>query len=74
MPTKSVVDEAIAKDIVSAMKQTHGIEPSDIDIRVKDGEVTLARTVASPVVYRAALDCVENTFGVVDIIDNIVVK
>ncbi len=74
VPTKSVVDEAIAKDIVSAMKQTHGIEPSDIDIRVKEGKVTLAGTVASPALYRAALDCVENTFGVVDIIDNIVVK
>jgi osmotically-inducible protein OsmY len=74
VPTKSVVDEAIAKDIVSAMKQTDGIEPSDIDIRVKEGKVTLAGTVSSPIVYRTALDCVENIFGVVDIIDNIVVK
>jgi osmotically-inducible protein OsmY len=74
VPTKSVVDEAIANDIVSALKQTSGIEPSDIDIRVKAGKVTLAGTVSSPIAYHAALDCVENAFGVVDIVDNIVVK
>jgi len=74
VPTKGVVDEAISKDTVSAMKQTNGIKPSDIDIRVKDGKVTLAGTVSSPVTYRAALDCVENTFGFVDIVDNIAVE
>lgn len=74
VPTKSVVDEAIAKDIVSAMEQTDGINPSDLDVRVKNGKVTLAGTVSSPIAHRAALDCVENTFGVVDIIDKIAVK
>ncbi|MHA2601675.1 MAG: BON domain-containing protein [Candidatus Thorarchaeota archaeon SMTZ1-83] len=74
VPTKSVVDEAIADDIISAMKQTDGVEPSDMDIRVKDGKVTIAGTVTSPIAYRTALECVENTFGVVDVIDNIVVE
>jgi osmotically-inducible protein OsmY len=74
VPTKSVVDEAIAKDIVSAMEQTDGISPSDLDVQVKNGKVTLAGTVSSSIAHRAALDCVENTFGVVDIIDKIVAK
>jgi osmotically-inducible protein OsmY len=74
VPTKSVVDEAIAKDVVSAMEKTDGIKPSDLDIQVKDGKVTLIGSVKGPIAYKAAIECAENTFGVVDIIDKIVVK
>ena len=74
VPTKSVIDEAIAKDIKLAMEKTDGIDPSAIDIRVKDGKVTLSGDVKGARAYHAALECVVNTFGVVDIDNNLLAK
>jgi len=74
VPTKSVVDEAIAKDIKLAMQKTDGIDPSAIDIRVKDGKVTLSGNVKGARAYHAALECVVNTFGVVDMDNNLSIK
>jgi len=74
VPTKSVVDEAIAKDIKLAMERTDVINPSAVDIRVKDGKVTLSGNIKGARAYHAALECVVNTFGVVDIDDNLSVK
>ena len=74
VPAKSVVDEAIAKDIKLAMQKTDGIDPSAIDIRVKDGKVTLSGNVKGARAYHAALECVVNTFGVVDMDNNLSIK
>jgi osmotically-inducible protein OsmY len=74
VPTKSVVDEAIAEDIVSAIEKTNGINPSDLDLQVKNGKVTVAGTVSNPAAYHAALECIENTLGVVDIKESISIK
>ncbi|MFW9886801.1 MAG: BON domain-containing protein [Candidatus Thorarchaeota archaeon] len=74
VPTKSVVDEAIAKDITLAMEKTDGINPGTIDVRVKDGKVTLSGNVKGARAYHAALECVVNTFGVVDMENNLSIK
>ncbi len=74
VPTKAVVDDVIADDVVKAISRSPIVDVNAIDIQVKNGVVTVSGVVSNRVEYEAALDVVSNTFGVKDIVNHIHIK
>ncbi|MNT70434.1 BON domain protein [compost metagenome] len=56
------------------LTRDRSIDADDIDIEVKDGEVTLMGSVPDRRMKHLAEDCVERALGVKDVINNIRVK
>ncbi len=63
-PTRDVVDEAIAEDVVAAMERDVLVDPEDVTVEVIDGIVTLTGTVPTWSSRRAAEDDAIYTAGV----------
>lgn len=74
VPTKAIVDDVIADDVVRAINRSYIVDVNDVDVRVKDGVVTVSGTVSNRVEYEAALDLASKTFGVKDVIDRLHIK
>lgn len=74
VPTKAIVDDVIADDIVGAISRSSIVDVNAIDIQVKNGEATISGAVSNRVEYEAVLDAVSNTFGVKNIVNNIHIK
>jgi osmotically-inducible protein OsmY len=74
VPTKSVVDTAIAEDVAKALERSYHVAADQVDIRVKDGVVTLSGFVPNRAMCEAALAAAQVTFGVKDIVDRMVVE
>ncbi|TFG13440.1 BON domain-containing protein [Candidatus Thorarchaeota archaeon] len=74
VPTESIVDKAIAEDITSALDRNLNVDVDDVDVRVKNGEVTLTGTVPSWSAYRAAINAAEFTAGVIEIEDSLKIE
>jgi osmotically-inducible protein OsmY len=74
VPTKNVVDKAIAKDIVNAIDRHYGLDPEEIDVRVSKGKVTLSGEVKSWLDYRSAMNIAEFTIGVKDVDDKLIIN
>lgn len=60
-------DERIREDACEALYRNPYIDASDIDVAVKDGQVTLRGTVESRNAKREAESCIENLSGVDDV-------
>jgi len=74
VPTESIVDKAIAEDITSALDRNLNVDVDDVNVRVKNGEVTLTGTVPSWSAYRAAINAAEFTAGVIEIEDSLKIE
>ncbi|MBN2230678.1 MAG: BON domain-containing protein [Candidatus Thorarchaeota archaeon] len=74
VPTKTVVDDVIADDVVQAINRSYIVDVNDIDVRVQNGIVTLSGDVSNRVEYDAAIEAASNTFGVKDVIDRLHIK
>ena len=74
VPTEDVLDKAIAEDVVSALETKFTVNADDVDVKVEDGTVTLSGTLPSWTSYRSAMDAAENTLGVTDVIDQLVIE
>jgi len=74
VPTQDIVDKAIAEDIVDAISRKAAVNAENVDVKVKDGEVTLSGTVSDWDADRAAYDAALYTVGVTGVIDNIIVE
>jgi len=72
VPTEDVVDEVIGEDLMAALDRNFYVDVNAIDVKVKDGKVTLSGRVESALSYRAAVDTARNTFGVKDVINNLI--
>lgn len=64
-------DERIKEQVCDILEQDHSIDASEIDVEVKDGEVTLTGTVQSREDKRLAEQLIEDCAGVKDVINNI---
>ncbi len=74
VPTESIVDKAIAEDITSALDRNLNVDVDDVNVRVKNGEVTLTGTVPSWSAYRSTINAAEFTAGVIEIEDNLKIE
>ncbi|MFO7836525.1 MAG: BON domain-containing protein [Candidatus Thorarchaeota archaeon] len=74
VPTEDVLDKAIAEDVVSALETKFTVNADDVDVKVEDGIVTLSGTLPSWTSYRAAMDAAENTLGVTDVVDQLIIE
>lgn len=73
VPTEKVTDEVIAKDVIKAIDRSFSVDVNDVDVKVENGIVTLSGLVPDRATQLVALACAENTFGVLDVEDRLVV-
>jgi len=74
VPTRDVADKVIAEDIQAAVERQSNIAPDLIDITVSGGKVTITGSVPSLPAYRAIQRIAENTFGVVTVDNQVVIR
>ena len=74
VPTENVVDDVVANEILGALRRNMYIDEHRIDVTVEKGRATLSGTVPSWVAYRGADHAAQNTPGVIDISNQLVVK
>jgi osmotically-inducible protein OsmY len=74
VPTENFLDKDIAEDIVGSISRNFKVNAENVDVKVKNGEVTLSGTVADWSAYRAVMDATEFTAGVTDINDNLIIE
>jgi len=67
VPTKAVTDQVIATDLINAIGRSQAVDPEEVDVRVKDGLVTLSGTLLTHSAREAALECAYNTHGVKEV-------
>lgn len=60
-------DERIEEDVNEALARDPSLDASEIEVKVKDGEVTLSGTVPDRRMKRRAEDCAEDCSGVRDV-------
>lgn len=74
VPTESIIDKDIAKDIVNSIDRNLNVSIDDVNIKVKDGVVSISGSVPNWNAYDAAMDAVRFTAGVIDIDDNLIIE
>ena len=74
VPSETVSDENLAARIIDALEQNSLIQAEKIDVIVDEGRVLLNGSVQSWLQKEAALTAVENTRGIADIENNLVVE
>jgi osmotically-inducible protein OsmY len=74
VPTESIKDEVIAKNVVEALERNVNVFAQDVNVKVETGIVTLSGEVASWAARSAAYDAAMFTYGVLDVFDNLRVK
>ena len=71
VPTESVVDEAIAEDIIQAIDRNIFVNVDNVSVLVDGGSVTLSGEVRTITAKNEAFDVALNTSGVRAVINNI---
>lgn len=71
VPTRDYMDEAIAKDIISAIDRNINIDIEWVNVKVEGGVAILSGNVPNYRALRAALNAAANAPGVLDIINNL---
>ncbi len=74
VPTEQPIDEAIARDIEAALGRNINVNVEDVTVEVENGVVTLTGTVPTWAAWRAAYNTAIYTSGVVDIVDQLVIR
>jgi len=67
VPSESVLDQAIADGIAKALARNPHIDADSIDIRVRDGVVTLSGSVPNRTAFEAAQEAAQYSSGVVEV-------
>ncbi len=73
VPSESILDKAIADDIISALDRKPGVDLETIDVTVDNGVVNLSGSVPSLAGERAAWETAMYTTGVVDVRNNLMI-
>jgi osmotically-inducible protein OsmY len=74
VPSKSIADEVISRDILEALNRSDNIDADAIDVKVKEGLVTLSGAVGNWFAYRTAWNCAVNTTGVKDVENKLTIE
>jgi hypothetical protein len=67
-------DERIREEVCELLTRDHSIDAEDIEVDVKEGEVTLSGSVPDRRMKHMAEDCVERALGVREVTNNIRIK
>lgn len=73
VPSRKLTDEAIATEIVDALKRNVLVDAERVDVRVSNGVVDLSGSVPNWTALRAARDAALYTAGVIDVRDSLTV-
>ncbi|MFO7965932.1 MAG: BON domain-containing protein [Desulfobacterales bacterium] len=73
VPTDRLMDQVIARNVVSTLELHPEIAVERLDIHVSDGSVSLSGNIPTYRLYQAALDAARYTRGVINIDDKIIV-
>ncbi|MGD2246163.1 MAG: BON domain-containing protein [Candidatus Aminicenantes bacterium] len=71
VPSEDIVDEAIAEDLIAALDRNIYVNDDAIDVKVKNGKVTLSGIVDNTLALRIAVDTARHTLGVRDVTNNL---
>ena len=74
VPTENIEDQVIATDIINAIDRSKLLNTDDIDVKVKDGVVTLSGNLPTRGLCEVALEFAYNTFGVKEVKDRLHVE
>jgi osmotically-inducible protein OsmY len=74
VPSKSIADEVVSRDIIAALHRSDNIDADAIDVKVNDGRVTLSGAVGNWIAFRTAWNCAVNTVGVKDVENNLTIE
>jgi osmotically-inducible protein OsmY len=74
VPTENIEDQVIATDIINAIDRSNLLKTDDIDVKVKNGTVTLSGILPTRSLCEAALEFAYNTFGVKEVKDRLHVE
>lgn len=74
VPSKQVVDEAIAKDVTEALQRNAAVDADSVGVKVENGLVTLTGTVQNWGAKTAAFFAALYTRGVVHVDDRLTVR
>ncbi len=74
VPTRTGSDLAIADDIVAELERRLVVDPSEVDVTVVNGRVTLDGTVPDWRTRNAVHEAARYTLGVVDVVDNLAIS
>jgi osmotically-inducible protein OsmY len=74
VPTEDFLDKDIAEEIMGSISRNFNVDEENIDVIVKNGEVTLSGSVSDWNAYRAVLDAAEFTPGVKDVKDHLIIE
>jgi len=71
VPTESVVDKAIADDVVSALERNAAVDARSINVEVENGVVILSGVVPNASAVREALGSARYTAGALDVVNKL---
>jgi len=71
VPTETVTDQVIATSIMNAIDRSYAVNTEGVDVKVKDGIVTVSGKLPTRAACEAALECAYNTHGVKDVKDRL---
>lgn len=71
IPDKKISDKEITEILISSMEKSVHIDVDKVNINVKNGDVSLSGILPSMGAYRAAINIVKSTNGVISINDNL---
>jgi osmotically-inducible protein OsmY len=74
VPSKDALDEAIAEDIIVSLNRMVHVNADCVNVKVKDGKVTLSGSVPDWAGYYAAYDAARYALNVVDVVNNLKVE
>ncbi|MFW9812358.1 MAG: BON domain-containing protein [Candidatus Thorarchaeota archaeon] len=74
VPTATVTDQVIATEVINAIDRSYAVNVDDVEVKVKDGIVTISGELPHRSAYEAALECAYNTFGVKNVEDRLNLK
>lgn len=74
VPERDLVDQEIARDIVTKLESKVAVDADDVNVRVRDGQVNLSGTVPSWLARNEAYSSALFTPGVVDVTNRLAVS
>lgn len=74
VPAETLTDEVIATDIISEMERSMLVDPTDVEVRVVNGVVTLSGEVTTSFSSMRAERIAKNAWGVRDVVNVLNVK
>ena len=74
VPTESINDQIIATDIINAIDRSYLLDTDDVDVKLKNGIVTLCGELPNRALCESALEFAYHTYGVKEVKDRLHLK